>query len=59
MGTLALSVLFAASAAAHVTVNPGGVEKGRFAKLTFRVPNESSTAKLEIAFPKARASPPG
>ncbi len=39
---------------AHVTVNPSSAAKGSFAKLTFRVPNESDTASttaLEVNFP--------
>lgn len=41
-------------AAAHVTVNPGEAEAGSYAKLTFRVPNESaeaSTTSVSIALP--------
>jgi uncharacterized protein YcnI len=44
----------AASASAHVTVNPSSAEKGGFAKLSFRVPTESPTAstnRLEVTFP--------
>jgi uncharacterized protein YcnI len=51
----ALGVLTAAPAAAHVTVQPGEATKGGYAKLAFRVPNESSTAgtiKLEVSFPQ-------
>ena len=43
-------------ASAHVTVNPAEAEKGGFAKLTFRVPNErpdSGTTKVEVSFPPA------
>ena len=42
-------------AAAHVTVNPGEAEKGGFASLTFRVPNErddATTTSLEVNFPE-------
>lgn len=42
-------------AAAHVTVNPREATAGGYAKLSFRVPNESDTAstvKLEITFPE-------
>lgn len=48
------SVLFAAPASAHVTVNPGEAESGGFSKLTFRVPNESDSAgttQVAFAFP--------
>jgi uncharacterized protein YcnI len=51
----ALIALSAVPAAAHVTVNPGEATEGGYAKLTFRVPNESddaSTVKLEVALPE-------
>lgn len=54
-GAVALAVLGALPAAAHVTVNPDEAEKGGFAKLTFRVPTErddASTTKLEVTFPE-------
>lgn len=41
-------------AAAHVTVNPDETEAGSWAKLTFRVPNESDTAStvaISVALP--------
>ncbi|GLY02597.1 MULTISPECIES: YcnI family protein [Actinoplanes] len=44
----------AGPAAAHVTVNPDSATQGGYAKVTFRVPNESdsaSTTKLEINLP--------
>lgn len=47
-------VLLAGPAFAHVTVNPGEASQGGYAKLTFRVPNESDTAsttRLEVALP--------
>jgi len=47
--------LVAAPASAHVTVNPQEAEKGGFARLAFRVPNESDTAstvKLEVVLPE-------
>lgn len=47
-------VLLAGPAFAHVTVNPGDAPQGGYAKLTFRVPNESDTAsttRLEVALP--------
>lgn len=49
---LVLAVVPAASA--HVTVNPGEAEKGGFAKLAFRVPNErddAGTTTVEINLP--------
>jgi uncharacterized protein YcnI len=52
-GVIALLV-GAGTALAHVTVNPTSVEAGGYAKITFRVPNESDTAttvKLEIKLP--------
>lgn len=42
------------TASAHVTVNPGTAVAGSYTKLTFRVPNESATAKttkLVVTFP--------
>ena len=42
------------AASAHVTVQPGEAEKGGFAKLAFRTPNErddAGTVKLEVTFP--------
>jgi periplasmic copper chaperone A len=54
LGTLALLVATAAPVAAHVTVQPGQAAKGSYAKIAFRVPNESDTAgtiKLEVSFP--------
>jgi len=47
-------VLPAASAFAHVTVNPREATQGGYAKLAFRVPNErdnANTTKLEVNFP--------
>lgn len=44
----------AASAAAHVTVNPRTAEQGGFAELTFRVPTErdnAATTRLRVIFP--------
>jgi uncharacterized protein YcnI len=46
---------FAAPASAHVTVNPSTAAQGGFAKLSFRVPNEKTTAgtvKLEVTIPE-------
>src|SRR5919112_873025 len=54
LAALAGSVLLAAPASAHVTVNPREAAPGGFAKLTFRVPTESATAspiKLAVSFP--------
>jgi uncharacterized protein YcnI len=48
-------VALAPMAAAHVTVNPGEAEKGGFARLTFRVPNErddATTTAVEVNFPE-------
>ncbi|MCG5217384.1 YcnI family protein [Streptosporangium sp. KLBMP 9127] len=53
-GTAALTLALAVPALAHVTVNPKTAEKGGFAKVAFRVPNErddASTTKLEVALP--------
>ena len=47
-------VLPAASAFAHVTVNPRSATQGSYTKLAFRVPNERegvNTTKLEVNFP--------
>lgn len=56
LGAALAAVLFlAAPASAHVTVNPQEAEKGGFARLAFRVPNESDTAstvKLEVVLPE-------
>ena len=46
--------IWAAPAAAHVTVTPREATQGGYTKLTFRVPNEkdnASTTKLEVALP--------
>jgi uncharacterized protein YcnI len=48
-------VLAAGAAAAHVTVNPNEETQGGYAKLAFRVPNESDTAstvKVQVQFPQ-------
>ena len=53
-------VLTAPMAAAHVTVNPGEAEKGGFAALAFRVPNErddSGTTTLEVNMPEDHPIP--
>jgi uncharacterized protein YcnI len=53
-------VALAPMASAHVTVNPGEVEKGSFARLTFRVPNErddAGTTTLEVNMPEDQAFP--
>ncbi|GCD98261.1 YcnI family copper-binding membrane protein [Embleya hyalina] len=47
-------LLFAGSAAAHVTVQPGTADQGSYAKVAFRVPNErddAGTTKLEVTLP--------
>ncbi|GIF07855.1 YcnI family protein [Actinoplanes siamensis] len=49
-----LTLAFAGPAAAHVTVNPDTATAGGYAKVSFRVPNESdsaSTTKLEVNLP--------
>ena len=49
-----LTLALAGPAAAHVTVNPTTATPGGYAKVTFRVPNETDnadTTKLEVAFP--------
>lgn len=55
-GAVLLAVFgFAAPAAAHVTVNPQEATQGGYARLAFRVPNESDTAsttKLEVVLPE-------
>ncbi|MEU4550634.1 YcnI family copper-binding membrane protein [Micromonospora violae] len=46
---------FAGPASAHVTVNPKEATQGGYARLAFRVPNESDTAsttKLEVVLPE-------
>ena len=49
-----LTLALAVPAAAHVTVNPNTAVQGGYAKVTFRVPNESDTAnttKVEVNLP--------
>ncbi|MFC8296476.1 YcnI family protein [Micromonospora orduensis] len=52
----AVAVLgFAGAASAHVTVNPKEAAQGGYARVAFRVPNESDTAsttKLEVVLPE-------
>ncbi|HEX5594847.1 MAG TPA: YcnI family protein [Micromonosporaceae bacterium] len=46
---------FAAPASAHVTVNPREATQGGYARVAFRVPTESDTArttKVEVVFPE-------
>src|SRR3954464_5875764 len=54
-GTVAaLTLGLAVPASAHVTVNPNTAVQGGYAKVTFRVPNESDTArttKVEVNLP--------
>ncbi|MBM0278322.1 YcnI family copper-binding membrane protein [Micromonospora tarensis] len=54
--TAATAVLgFAGPASAHVTVNPKEATQGGYARVAFRVPNESdsaSTVKLEVVLPE-------
>ena len=40
-----LTILGAGAASAHVSVDPASTSEGGFSQLTFRVPNESETAK--------------
>lgn len=52
--TAGLMALGAGAASAHVRVDPDRTAEGSYAQLTFRVPNESATAKtskLEVALP--------
>jgi uncharacterized protein YcnI len=55
MAAAAVTVLLIASAAsAHVTVNADDATQGGYAKLTFRVPNETDntdTTKVQVFFP--------
>ncbi|HEX5202416.1 MAG TPA: YcnI family protein [Actinoplanes sp.] len=49
-----LTLALAVPASAHVTVNPSTATPGGYAKVTFRVPNESDTAsttKVEVNLP--------
>jgi uncharacterized protein YcnI len=49
-----LTLALAAPAAAHVTVNPNTATAGGYAKVTFRVPNETdntNTTKVEVNLP--------
>jgi uncharacterized protein YcnI len=53
-GAAILLLALVPAASAHVTVNPGKAEKGGFAALAFRVPNErdnAGTTTVEINFP--------
>lgn len=57
IGTLALAatLLPAAAASAHVTVDPPGAAAGQLVQLTFTVPNEQpdqATTGLDVALPK-------
>jgi uncharacterized protein YcnI len=56
IGVAAVGVLaYATPASAHVTVNPREATQGGYARLAFRVPNESDTAstvKLEVHLPQ-------
>src|SRR4051812_30335161 len=50
----ALTLALAVPASAHVTVNPNTAVQGGYAKVTFRVPNETDSAnptKVEISLP--------
>ncbi|MDM4722723.1 YcnI family protein [Micromonospora sp. WMMA1363] len=56
VGAVVAAVIgFAAPASAHVTVNPTEATQGDYARLAFRVPNESDTAsttKVEVFLPE-------
>jgi periplasmic copper chaperone A len=56
LGAVAVAVFgVAAPASAHVTVSPEEATQGEWARLAFRVPNESDTAattKLEVVLPE-------
>ncbi|MEV4542246.1 YcnI family copper-binding membrane protein [Micromonospora echinaurantiaca] len=56
LGAVATAVFgFAAPASAHVTVNPKDAAQGGYARIAFRVPNESDTAsttKVEVVLPE-------
>ncbi|HEX2772424.1 MAG TPA: DUF1775 domain-containing protein, partial [Micromonosporaceae bacterium] len=56
LGAVAVGVFgLAAPASAHVTVNPSEATQGGYARLAFRVPNESDTAsttKVEVVLPE-------
>ena len=54
LGATVSGLLVAAPAAAHVTVNPDSAVQGGYARVAFRVPNESdsaSTVKVEVFLP--------
>jgi periplasmic copper chaperone A len=53
---LVAAVVFPATAAAHVTVNPGEWEAGGFARFAVRVPNErdnAATTEVTVQFPES------
>jgi periplasmic copper chaperone A len=53
VGVIAGAVIAAPAASAHVTVNPREAEKGGYAALAFRVPNErdnAGTVQLRVSF---------
>lgn len=53
--TVIAGLTLAAPASAHVTVNPKEAQPGGYARVAFRVPNESdteSTTKLEVHLPE-------
>lgn len=56
LGAVAVGVFgLAVPASAHVTVNPSEATQGGYARIAFRVPNESDTAsttKLEVVLPE-------
>lgn len=55
LAAIGLSLFIAAPAAAHVTVSPKEAQPGSYARVAFRVPNESDTAsttKVEVFLPE-------
>jgi uncharacterized protein YcnI len=56
-GAVAMVLVSAGVASAHVTVNSSEATQGGYAKLTFRVPNETddtNTTKVQVFFPKSQ-----
>jgi uncharacterized protein YcnI len=54
LAVLAVSLVVPASASAHVTIKPGELPAGGYARIDVRVPNESdkaSTQKVEVQMP--------
>jgi uncharacterized protein YcnI len=56
-GAVATVLVSAGAASAHVTVNSSEATQGGYAKLTFRVPNETdntNTTKVRVFFPTSQ-----